>query len=244
MNIIKDGERLDDLHRNGYMIIQNPNKFCFGIDAVLLSDFARAKKGASVIDIGTGTGIIPILMCAKTNASKYIGIDIQEESVDMAKRSVLINKLDDKIEILHLDVKNAENNLKKGSFDVVTSNPPYMNIGGGLLNEYDSKKIARHEILCTLDDVVKTTSSLLRSKGEFYMVHRPSRLCDIITTFRKYKLEPKIIKLVQPYKHKEPNILLIKGVKDGNAMLTFLPNLVVYEDDGKYTKEINDIHYN
>ena len=243
MDILKENERIDDLHRNNYVIIQDKKRFCFGIDAVLLSDFAKAKKDDVVFDIGTGTGIIPILMCAKTKAKKFFAIDIQEESVDMAKRSIGLNKLEDKIEIVHLDIKNVFDKFEKNTIDVVTSNPPYMNMGGGLINEYDAKAIARHEIFCNLDDIVKATSLLLKPNGKFYMVHRPNRLCDIICTLRKYKLEPKTIRFVQPYEDKEPNMVLIESVKNGKAFLKILPNLIVYNKDNQYTEEINKIYY-
>ena len=243
MKNLKENERIDDLHRNGYVIIQDKKRFCFGIDAVLLSHFAKAKKGDVVFDIGTGTGIIPILMTAKTEAKKFFAIDIQQESVDMAKRSVALNKLDEKIEIFHLDVKNVFDVFSKNSIDVVTSNPPYMNMGGGIVNEYDSKAIARHEIFCNLDDIVKSASLLLKPNGKFYMVHWPNRLCDIICTLRKYSLEPKTIRLVAPYENKEPNMVLIESVKNSKPMLKFLPTLVVYNNQQKYTDEINKIYY-
>lgn len=244
MNILKVNERIDDLHRNGYTIIQDPKKFCFGIDAVLLSDFAKAKKDEIVFDIGTGTGIIPILMSAKTSAKKYFAIDIQQESVDMARRSIKLNKLTDKIEVFHLDIKKVFEKFEKNSINVVTSNPPYMNMGGGLINEYDAKAIARHEIFCNLDDIVKATSLLLKPNGRFYMVHRPNRLCDIICTLRNYKLEPKTIRFVQPYENKEPNMVLIESVKNGKAFMKILPNLIVYNKNKQYTDEINRIYYN
>lgn len=239
---LKDGERLDELHINNYSIIQHQDKFCFGIDAVLLSDFAKAKHGDLVMDIGTGTGIIPILMSAKTKAQKIFAIDVQVESIEMSARSVEFNGLSDKIILEHVDVNDIFSKFKKSSFDVVTSNPPYMNEGGGLLNEHTPKAIARHEILCTLDDIVKASSELLRSKGRFYMVHRPNRLCDIICTLRKYKLEPKIIRFVQPYEGAEPNIVLIESIKDGGAFLKYLPNLIVYNNDRTYTNEIDQIY--
>lgn len=243
MNILKENERIDELHRNNYVIIQDVKRFCFGIDAVLLSDFAKAKKNDIVFDIGTGTGIIPILMSAKTEAKKFFAIDIQKESVDMAKRSVELNKLNDKIEIFHLDIKNVFDKFEKNSVNVITSNPPYMNMGGGIINEYDAKAIARHEIFCTLEDIVKATSLLLKPNGKFYMVHRSNRLCDIICTLRQYKLEPKTIRFVQPYKNKEPNIVLIESVKNGKVLLKVLPNLIVYNENRQYTDEVNKIYY-
>lgn len=243
MNILKENERIDELHRNNYVIIQDVKRFCFGIDAVLLSDFAKAKKNDIVFDIGTGTGIIPILMSAKTEAKKFFAIDIQKESVDMAKRSVELNKLNDKIEVFHLDIKNVFDKFEKNSVNVITSNPPYMNMGGGIINEYDAKAIARHEIFCNLEDIVKATSLLLKPNGKFYMVHRPNRLCDIICTLRQYKLEPKTIRFVQPYKNKEPNIVLIESVKNGKVLLKVLPNLIVYNENRQYTDEVNKIYY-
>lgn len=244
MNILKENERIDELHRNGYIIIQDTKRFCFGMDAVLLSSFATAKKGDKVFDIGTGTGIIPILMEAKTQANEFFAIDIQEESVDMAKRSISLNNLEEKIKVYHLDIKNVFDKFEKNTFNVVTSNPPYMNMGGGILNDFSPKAIARHEILCNLDDILKGASGLLKPKGKFYMVHRPNRLADIIEGFRKYKLEPKTIRFVQPYENKEPNMVLIEAVKNGGAMLKILPNLIVYNENKEYTKEIYDIYYN
>ncbi len=182
-------------------------------------------------------------MSAKTEAKKFFAIDIQKESVDMAKRSVELNKLNDKIEIFHLDIKNVFDKFEKNSVNVITSNPPYMNMGGGIINEYDAKAIARHEIFCTLEDIVKATSLLLKPNGKFYMVHRPNRLCDIICTLRQYKLEPKTIRFVQPYKNKEPNIVLIESVKNGKVLLKVLPNLIVYNENRQYTDEVNKIYY-
>ena len=244
MNILKENERIDELHRNNYVIIQNKDKFCFGIDAVLLSSFANAKKGDKVFDIGTGTGIIPILMSAKTNATDFSAIDIQEESVDMARRSVLLNNLQNKITVEHLDVKNIFSKFEKNTFDVVTSNPPYITGGSGILNDFSSKAIARHEILCNLYDILKGASGLLKPKGKFYMIHRPNRLADIMEGLRKYSLEPKVIRFIQPYKDKEPNMVLIEAVKNAGILLKVMPTLVIYDENKNYTKELYDIYYN
>lgn len=244
MNILKENERIDELHRNNYVIIQNKDKFCFGIDAVLLSSFANAKKGDKVFDIGTGTGIIPILMSAKTNATDFSAIDIQEESVDMARRSILLNNLQNKITVEHLDVKNIFSKFEKNTFDVVTSNPPYITGGSGILNDFSAKAIARHEILCNLDDILKGASSLLKPKGKFYMIHRPNRLADIMEGLRKYSLEPKVIRFIQPYKDKEPNMVLIEAIKNAGILLKVMPTLVIYDENKNYTKELYDIYYN
>ena len=239
---LKDGERFDDLERNGYEIIQNPEKFCFGMDAVLLSGFADVRKGGMAVDLGTGTGIIPILMSAKTEALHITGLEVQEESAGMAERSVLHNRLEDRIDILTGDIKNVKELFKPGIYDTVTSNPPYMTGGRGLKNPDAPKAIARHEVLCTLDDVVRAASYLLKQQGAFYMVHRPFRLVDIFECMRRYKLEPKRMRMVYPFADKEPNMVLIEGRKGGNVQLTVEKPLIVYREVGKYTQEIYDIY--
>lgn len=240
---IKEHERVDDLHRNGYLIIQDPKKFCFGVDAVLLSDFAKANKGEKVLDLGTGTGIIPILMEAKSSGEHFWGLEIQAESAEMAQRSVKLNKLDEKIDIVQGDIKELGNIFKASSFDVVTTNPPYMNTGGGITNDFSPKAIARHEVLVSLEDIARESSRLLKFGGRFYMVHRPHRLTDIMCILREYKLEPKKLRLVQPYANKEPNMVLIEAVRSGKPMVKVLPTLVIYGEDGKYTDETIKIYY-
>ena len=240
---VKEFERVDDLHRNGYMLIQDPKRFCFGVDAVLLSGFAKTEKGDEVLDLGTGTGIIPILMEAKSNAKHFTGLEIQEESAEMAQRSVLMNELEDKIDIVCGDIKEADVIFKGKQFDVITTNPPYMNDGGGIKNDYSPKAIARHEVLCSLDDIARVSSKLLKFGGKLYMVHRPHRLTDIICTLREYKLEPKVIRFVHSYADKEPVMVLIEAVRSGKPWVKVMPPLVVYGDDGKYTEEIIDIYY-
>lgn len=239
---LKQNERLDDLHRKGYQIIQNPEKFCFGIDAVLLSGFVQVKNGAKVLDLGTGTGIIPILVEAKTKAGHISALELQEESVDMAARSVKLNGLEEKISIVQGDIKEASHIFEGASFDVITTNPPYMTEHHGLVNPDMPKAIARHEIYCTLEDVVRESAKLLKMNGKFFMVHRPYRLVEIITTLSKYKLEAKRIRFVHPYKDKEPNMVLIEAVKGGKSRVTIEPPLIVYEDVNVYTKEIYEIY--
>ena len=235
-------ERIDDLQRNNYKIIQDPERFCFGMDAVLLSGFAKAKEGDRVIDLGTGTGIIPILMEAKTGASDLIGLEIQPESADMAQRSVELNHLESKIRIVTGDIKEASSLFGAATFDVVTSNPPYMTEHHGITNEKSPKAIARHELLCTLEDVISQAARLLRPGGSFYMVHRPFRLVDIMVLMREYHLEPKRMKLVYPYIDKEPNMVLIEGLRGGRPRLTVEKPLIVYKEPGVYTDEIYDIY--
>ncbi len=241
---IKDYERVDDLHRNGYLLIQDPKRFCFGVDAVLLSGFAAAKKGDNVLDLGTGTGVIPILMSAKTKAAHFSALEIQPESAEMARRSVLLNDLQDKIDIVEGDIKKAAEIFKPSYFDVITTNPPYMNFEGGIKNSFDPKTIARHEVLCSLDDIASAAQKLLKFGGHFYMVHRPHRLTDIMCTLREHKIEPKKIRFVQPYASREPNMVLVEGVRSGKPMVKVMPTLVIYKDDGTYTDEIIDIYYN
>ena len=234
---LKDRERLDDLEISGLHIIQSPDKFCFGMDAVLLSGFAYAKKGHRVIDLGTGTGILPLLLWAKTEGEHFTGLEIQEESADMARRSVAGNNIAN-IEIVDGDIKSADKLFKRQSFDVVTSNPPYMINEHGITNPEAPKQIARHEILCTLEDVVKAAAYLLKSNGKFFMVHRPFRLPEVFENLRKYRLEPKRMRLVYPQIDKEPNMVLVEAVKYGNPRLNVEKPLIVYNKDMKYTEEM------
>lgn len=235
-------ERIDDLHRNGYRIIQNPKKFCFGMDAVLLSGYAKVKPGEKCLDLGTGTGIIPILLEAKTPGQQFIGLEIQEESASMARRSVLLNKQEEKVQIVTGDIKEASSIFGAASFDVVTTNPPYMTSQHGLQNPDLPKAIARHEVLCTLEDVIREGAKVLKMNGRFYMVHRPFRLAEIINCLMKYKLEPKRMKLVYPYIDKEPNMVLIEAIKGAKSMLKVESPLIVYKEENVYTDEIYDIY--
>ena len=239
---LKENERIDDLERNGYKIIQNEKKFCFGMDAVLLSGFASVREGETVLDIGTGTGIIPILLEAKTNGSHFTGLEIQEESAEMAGRSVALNGLSEKIDIICGDINNSADLFEAGSFNVITTNPPYMIGEHGLVGDNKEKAIARHEICCTLEDIVREGSRLLKYNGRFYMVHRPFRLVEIFATLTKYHLEPKRLKLVYPFVDKEPNMVLIEALKGGNPRLTVEKPLIVYKEPGVYTDEIYDIY--
>ncbi len=240
MIFLKENERIDELQRNGYRIIQNPAQFCFGMDAVLLSCFAQAKRGDLVLDLGTGTGIIPILMEARTEAGHLTGLEIQPESADMARRSVGLNGLSEKIDIVTGDIREAGELFRAASFDVITSNPPYMIEKHGLTNPGTSKAIARHELLCTLDDVVRQTAHLLKVGGHFYMVHRPFRLAEIMSALLKYQLEPKRMRLVYPFVDKEPNMVLLEAVRDGNPRMIVEKPLILFESPGMYTEEIRE----
>lgn len=240
--VIKQNERIDDLQRNGYQIIQKTDGFCFGMDAVLLSGFSHVKKGEKAIDLGTGTGIIPILLEAKNDGEKYVGLEIQEEMADMALRSVMLNHLEEKVSIVLGDIKEAGKLFGKAEFDVVTSNPPYMNDAHGLKNPDLPKAISRHEVLCTLEDVVREAAGLLKPGGRFYMVHRPHRLIEIIAMLTKYKLEPKRMKMVHPFADREANMVLIESVRGGRSMIKVEAPIIVYKEPGIYTDEIYDIY--
>ncbi len=236
-------ERVDDLHRDGHHIIQDPKRFCFGVDAVILSGFAKVKKGERALDLGTGTGIIPILLAAKTKGQHFTGLEIQPESAEMANRSVLLNELEERVEIKEGDIKEAGSLFGGSTFEVVTSNPPYMNEGGGLVNPFEAKAIARHEILCSLEDVVAAAARVLKPNGRFYMIHRPHRLTDIMVYLRQYKLEPKRVRFVQPYADKEPTMVLVEAVRGGKPMVKIDAPLVIYKAPNEYTEEIIEIYY-
>ena len=244
MNIsLKENERIDDLEYKGLKIIQNTKGFCFGMDSVLLSGFAKnINKNANVIDLGTGTGIISILLSKKTNAKKIIGVDIQAEVCDMAKRSVILNNLEDKIEIINEDIKEINKKFAKASFDIVVINPPYKKANSGIVNNNKAKLISRHEVTANLEEFIKQSSYLLKQNGEIYMVHRPDRLVDIISLLRKYSLEPKQMQIVYPQKDKEPNLILIKAVKNAKPFLRVDKPLYVYDSEGKYTDDILKIY--
>ena len=239
---LMENERLDDLQRNGLKIIQKTDGFCFGMDAVLLSGFASVKPGERALDLGTGTGIIPLLLSAKTKGDHFTGLEIQTEIMKMAQRSVALNGLEKKIDIIQGDIKEASRIFGAASFDVVTSNPPYMNDAHGLKNPGDVKAISRHEVLCTLEDVVREGTKALKPGGRFYMVHRPHRLAELITVMKQYKLEPKRMKFVHPFADKDANMVLIEAVRGGGAWLKLEPPVIVYKEPGVYTDEIYEIY--
>ena len=232
-----------DTLKNGYKIIQDSEKFKFGIDAILLSHFAfnQIRKNESVIDLGTGNGIIP-LMLAKSNANSITGLEIQNENVELAKKSVELNQLEEKIKIIHGDIKSVSENFRKHSFDVVVTNPPYMINEHGKQNPSDAKSIARHEVLCNLEDIICAVDFLLKPCGKFFMIHRSFRLPEIFSTLINHKIEPKRMQLICPFANKEPNLVLIEARKNANPRLAIEENLIVYEKPGIYTEAINQIY--
>ena len=239
--LIRTGERLDDL-QNGYWMIQNPEQFCYGIDAVLLASYARVKEGERALDFCTGSGIVPILLKAKTRGRHFTGLEIQHESADMAMRSVKYNHLEEWIEIVEGDVCRSEEYFSASSFDVVTCNPPYMTGNHGLTNANRAKMIARHEVLCSFEDIVKAAARVLRPGGRFYLVHRPFRLAEIIFVLKQYQLEPKRMQLVCPFADKEPNLVLLEAVRGGKPRITVEKPLIVYEKPGVYTEDIRILY--
>lgn len=239
----KENEVIDDLEFKGLKIIQKKSGFKFGIDAVLLSDFAKEiKKNSDVIDIGTGTGIISILLCGKTNLKTITGIEIQKEMYELAVRNSKLNKLEDRFKVIDTNINDIKKYLEYGRYDAVVTNPPYKKLDTGLKNDNINKLISRHEVACNLEDIIEKSSKLLKNNGEFYMIHRTERLVDIIELLRKYRLEPKKIKLVYPYIDKEPNLVLVKAVKNGKPFLIMDKPLIVYKDKNQYTEEILKIY--
>ncbi|MBA1334790.1 MAG: tRNA(1)(Val) (adenine(37)-N(6))-methyltransferase [Firmicutes bacterium] len=241
---VKDGERVDDLQIGGLRIIQNPRKFCFGIDAVMLANFATVKKGDTVLDFGTGTGIIPLILAGKTKASRIIGIEIQEEMAEMAGRSVRMNRLEERIRIIHGDIRNIGEYVKDSSADLVVSNPPYMDGGHGLINPDDSKAIARHEIMCTLDDLIGSAAKVLKDGGRLALIHRSSRMVDVLSLMREKGIEPKKLRMIHSAVDKDSNLFLVEGNKSGGRFLKVQNPLIIYNQGQIYTDEIHSIYYN
>lgn len=242
-SILKENERIDDLECNGLKIIQNKNKFCFGIDSVLLSDFAKdIKSNSNIIDLGAGTGIISILLCEKIKPNKIVSVEIQEDMCEMMERSVKLNKLENKIEIINADIKELDEKLETNKYDAIITNPPYKKAESGIMNKKECEYISRHEVLCNLEDIIKVSYKLLKSGGSLYMVHRPERLADIMYYLRKYKIEPKLLRLIQPKESKEPNILLIKATKNAGQFLKIQKPMIVYKENGEYTEEVLKIY--
>ncbi len=233
-----------DTLKNGYKILQDSERFQFGIDAVLLADYASKslKEKESVIDLGTGTGIIPLLMVNKCKTAAFTGLEVQKESADMAARSVTMNELEGRINIVNGDLKMTDKLFDKHSFNIVTCNPPYMIDAHGRNNEQDALTIARHEVLCTLEDVVTAADYLLASHGSFFMIHRPFRLPEIFSSLEEHKMEMKRMRLIYPFADKEPNMVLIEARKNAKRRLTIEPPLIVRNDDGEYTIEVQDIY--
>jgi len=240
--LIFEDETIDDLQLKGIHLIQKKDAFRFGVDAVLLANFAKIKKGFRVVDLCSGTGIIPFILAGKTEAESMTGIEIQRDMTDMASRSAKYNKLEQKIEFINLDIKDSKKLSLLKKADVVTVNPPYKLKDSGLINPDDKNAIARHEICCTFEDVVVAAKAVLKHSGRIYIIHRPDRLVDVLCTMRKYRIEPKLIRMVHPNYTKAPTMVLIEGQNNGGKFLKWLPPLYVYDMKGNYTEEINEIY--
>ena len=242
-SILMPNERIDELELNNLKIIQKNDGFCFGIDSVLLSDFARKiKSNSKVLDLGTGTGILGILLCAKTNLKQITGIEIQKEIADMATRSIQLNNLQGKFDILNCNIKDIDKLLKIDSYDAIVTNPPYKKPNSGKINENKTKLISRHEIEATLDDFIRISFKMLKDKGTLYMVHRAERIVDILSTMRKYKIEPKRIRFVYSNQNSESKLVLIEATKNAKPFVKIEKPLYVYNESGHYTQEILQIY--
>lgn len=241
--ILKDNERIDDLELNNLKIIQNKDGFCFGIDSVLLSDFAKdIRNNSTVLDLGTGTGILGILLCEKTKLSKIYGIEVQKEVSQMASRSVKLNNLENKFEIINDNIKNLDKYFEANSIDAIVSNPPYKKDNSGLKNESEAKLISRHEITASLEDFISISSKMLKNNGNLYMVHRPERLADLFYLLKKYNLEPKKLRMIHSYENSKPKLILVKATKNAKSFLNIEEPLIIYNQDGTYTDEIFKIY--
>ncbi len=241
---LKPNERIDELEYENLKIIQNKEEFCFGIDSILLSDFAKEiKENAKILDLGTGTGILSLLLCKKTNPKQILAIEIQKQMAQMAQRSVELNQLQDKIQIINDNIKNIDKTLPIQEFDAIVTNPPYKKQNTGIPNPKQNKLIARHEIEATLEDFIKISFKMLKDKGSLYLVHRPERLVDLIETLRKNKLEPKNIKFIYPSQEKPPNLVLIKAIKNAKPFLKIEKPIYIYQQEGQYTDEILEIYH-
>ena len=239
---LKKDERIDDLEYKGLKIIQNRNWFCFGVDSVILSDFAKEIKDNSIVlDLGSGTGIISILLSKKINAKKIIGVEIQKEVCEMSKKSILLNDLKN-VEFINEDIKNLDKIMENGICDAIVTNPPYMKNNSGVKNDNEYKLISRHEIKCNIEDIIKIASKLLKNNGELYMVHRPDRIVGIIETLRKYKIEPKKIRFVYSREGENSNLVLIKSIKSSGEFLKVEKPLYIYDKENNYTDEVLEIY--
>lgn len=233
-------EKIEDLGIKGYRIIQEKEGFCFGSDAVLLSKFAKVKKGSRGLDLCTGTGVIPVLTYALYGPAAIDAVEIIPRVADMAARTMELNGLSEIIRVKNADLKDAPEIYGSRVFDFVTCNPPYMNSGGGIVNPKDELAVSRHEILCTLDGVVRSAAKCLKQTGRLFMVHRADRLCDVVCAMRKYKIEPKRLAVVYPNSAGAANLILIEGLMNGRPQLKLEKPVFMYDDAGNYLQNITE----
>lgn len=248
--VINNNERIDDLNINNLKLIQNKEYFMFGIDSVLLSSIVKSSPNFCIVDFCTGSGVIPLLLTTRVNFAKIVGVELQKEMYDLAVRNVKLNNLEESIDVLNLDIKEykkiieyiKENVNKSGNVDVIVCNPPYKEVGTGIVNENSVKYIARHEEKCTLEDIFLSSKKLLKTKGKLYLVHKPERLADLICLARKYNLEVKNIELLQPTLDKKPSIVLLEYVKNGKKGLNISPVITQVDENGEYSQKIKEIY--
>lgn len=243
MNLVRENERVDDLQYKGLKIIQNPQSFCFGTDAVLLANFADVRKDDKIADLGTGTGIIPILLAGRTQFSKCDAVELQPDMVDMARRSVELNGLQDRISVHCHDIKRIKELLPHAGYDCVISNPPYKKINAGIKSAQDSHSLARFELACTLEDILAAANYLLRNGGRLCLIHQSDRIVDIIAQMRSLNMEPKRIRPIQPRQDKPANLIMVEGVKQGKPFCVWEPALCIFDSNGNYTDEMNRIYH-
>ena len=236
------GERVDDLQFKDLKLIQNPEYFSFGADAILLARFSAPKDNDTVIDLGSGTGIIPVMVSGLSNSNRIVGVEIQECMCDMFSRSVKLNSLENRVQVLCADIRQLSEILPSGEFSLVISNPPYIKSGNGIVNDHSQKAISRHEVMCTLDDVCKSASYLLKAKGRFAMVHKPERIIECCDSMRKYGIEPKRVQIIYPKTDKYPSAMLIEGTKGAKPGLKFLKPIIIMDENGEYTASVQKIY--
>lgn len=236
--LLLPGERLDQLNRTGLRIIQHPGRFCFGMDAVLLSSLASLKAGESVCDFGTGTGVIPLLLSSRCSNLHITGLEIQSSMAEMANRSVILNALQDRITILQADFRTAADLAGKRKFDLVISNPPYKALKDGLINPSSAQAIARHEVFGDLDELLQSAAAVLKPLGRLALIYRPQRMVALLSGMAAVGIEPKRLRLIQPMINRKPNLVFVEGVLGGKPELMVEPSLVIYGEDGTYTKEL------
>ncbi len=239
----EQGLRLDELGRKGYRILQDPDAFCFGVDAVLLADFAEATRTERVLDMGTGNGILPLLLDAREKGGKIVGLELQEAAAELARENFALNGAEERLSAVCGDLKEASALFGKASFDVVITNPPYQEVGRGVVNPDGAKSLARHEVACTLEDVLREARAVLKLHGRFYIVHRPKRLAEILSGMQAAGIAPRTLRFVHSRAEKQASLVLISGFRGGGKELRVLPPLILYGEDGKYTPEVYEIYY-
>ena len=228
--ILNNNEKIEDLEDKRLKIIQAKDSYRFSVDSILLLNFIRLKNYENIIDLGTGSGIIPLLLFGKKKGLSIYGVEIQKDLADMARRSVELNKLQNDITIIQEDFRNLKNIFKNQQFDVVVSNPPYVSMGQGKINPSSSRAIARHEIKGSLEDMISVSNYLLKNKGRIYLIYRSAKLIKLVITLKRYGIEPKVIKLIHPRPGENANLVLLEGIKSGKEELKIEDPIFLYSN--------------